>query len=56
MTPPNSSPIAVVGIAALFPGSIDKEGFWRDIVGGKDLMTDVPASHWLVEDYYDADP
>ena len=56
MKRPSSSPIAVVGVAALFPGSIDNAGFWRDIVTGKDLITDVPPSHWLVEDYYDADP
>jgi len=49
-------PIAVVGAAALFPGSIDKEGFWRDILAGRDLVTDVPASHWLIDDYYDPDP
>ena len=49
-------PIAVVGVSALFPGSSDAQGFWRDILAGRDLITDVPASHWLVEDYYDADP
>ena len=50
------SPIAVVGASALFPGSIDASGFWRDILAGSDLLSDVPASHWLIEDYYDADP
>ena len=49
-------PIAVVGVAALFPGSIEKDGFWRDILAGRDLITDVPASHWLIDDYYDPDP
>jgi hypothetical protein len=49
-------PIAVVGVAALFPGSIEKDGFWRDILAGRDLVTDVPASHWLIDDYYDPDP
>jgi acyl transferase domain-containing protein len=49
-------PIAIVGVAALFPGSTSKEGFWRDIVAGRDLITDVPASHWLIDDYYDPDP
>jgi acyl transferase domain-containing protein len=49
-------PIAVVGLSALFPGSTDVGGFWRDIVSGRDLITDVPASHWLIEDYYDPDP
>src|SRR5262245_43447852 len=50
------SPIAIVGVAALFPGSLNKDGFWRDIVAGKDLLTDVPPTHWLIEDYYDPDP
>lgn len=49
-------PIAVVGVSALFPGSSDAQGFWRDILGGRDLITDVPESHWLIEDYYDPDP
>ena len=53
---PKHQPIAVVGVAALFPGSIDKDGFWRDILAGRDLITDVPASHWLIDDYYDPDP
>ncbi len=50
------SPIAVVGVSALFPGSTDSRGFWNDILAGKDLITDVPSSHWLIEDYYDPDP
>jgi malonyl CoA-acyl carrier protein transacylase len=49
-------PIAVVGVSALFPGSTDARGFWNDILAGKDLITDVPSSHWLIEDYYDPDP
>ncbi|MDB5101870.1 MAG: polyketide synthase, partial [Cyanobacteria bacterium RYN_339] len=54
---PNPAPaIAVVGVSALFPGSTDATGFWRDILAGKDLITEVPESHWLVGDYYDPDP
>ncbi|MDB4930806.1 MAG: omega-3 polyunsaturated fatty acid synthase subunit, PfaA, partial [Myxococcaceae bacterium] len=49
-------PIAIVGVSALFPGSTDAQGFWRDILLGRDLITDVPPSHWLIEDYYDPDP
>src|SRR5579883_2196158 len=50
------SPIAVVGVSALFPGSTDSEGFWKDILAGKDLLSEVPPTHWLIEDYYDSDP
>lgn len=49
-------PLAVVGMSALFPGSAQKQAFWRNIVDGRDFITEVPAGHWLVEDYYDPDP
>lgn len=49
-------PIAIVGVSAIFPGSHDANGFWRDILAGKDLLTDVPSTHWRIDDYYDADP
>ena len=48
-------PIAVVGVSALFPGSVDSTGFWSDILAGTDRMSDVPATHWLIDDYYDPD-
>jgi len=49
-------PIAIVGLGALFPGSTDANGLWRDIVAGKDQLTEIPKAHWLIDDYYDADP
>lgn len=49
-------PIAIVGVGAIFPGSTDAQGFWRDIVNGNDLIKDVPPGHWLIDDYYDANP
>lgn len=52
----NRHPIAIVGIGAMFPGSGTTQGFWRDILAGRDCIGDVPATHWLVEDYYDPDP
>ncbi|MBN2358776.1 MAG: SDR family NAD(P)-dependent oxidoreductase, partial [Deltaproteobacteria bacterium] len=52
----SNSSIAVVGVSALFPGSSDERGFWSDILSGRDLIAEVPASHWLVDDYYDPDP
>ena len=49
-------PVAVVGLAALMPGARDAAEFWRNIVTGRDLITEVPASHWAVDDFYDPDP
>jgi acyl transferase domain-containing protein/NADP-dependent 3-hydroxy acid dehydrogenase YdfG len=54
--PPKHQPIAIVGLGALFPGSTDAFGMWRDIVAGKDQLTEIPKAHWLIDDYYDADP
>uniref|UniRef100_UPI00117AE33B type I polyketide synthase n=1 Tax=Henriciella aquimarina TaxID=545261 RepID=UPI00117AE33B len=48
--------IAIVGLGAMFPGRGDTPGFWRDIAEGVDTLGPVPPTHWLVEDYYDADP
>jgi acyl transferase domain-containing protein/NADP-dependent 3-hydroxy acid dehydrogenase YdfG/acyl carrier protein len=48
--------IAVVGVAALFPGSTEPDGFWRTIMRGEHPVREVPRSHWLIEDYYDPDP
>ncbi len=50
------APIAVVGLSALFPGSQEVAGFWADIVTGKNMITQVPPTHWLVDDYYDPSP
>ncbi len=54
--PPRCPDVAVVGVSALFPDSVGKGGFWRNILEGNDLITDVPPSHWLIEDYFDPDP
>jgi malonyl CoA-acyl carrier protein transacylase len=55
-TPKRTSPLAVVGASALFPGQPGSAGFWRNILAGQDLIRDVPPTHWLVDDYYDSDP
>jgi acyl transferase domain-containing protein len=40
----------------MFPGRGDTLGFWRDILEGADTISDVPPTHWLIEDHYDPDP
>ncbi len=53
---PALEPIAVVGMGAIFPGRGDTTGFWRDIFEGRDLLSDTPPTHWLLDDYFDPDP
>ncbi|WP_435193230.1 SDR family oxidoreductase [Streptomyces sp. NRRL F-5630] len=54
--PIHQVPIAVVGTGALVPGARDAAGYWRAVVAGRDMITEVPASRWLVADHYDPDP
>ncbi|MCD6585003.1 MAG: hypothetical protein J7K96_04505, partial [Desulfobacteraceae bacterium] len=49
-------PVAVIGIDCMFPGSHDKQGYWRDITAGRNMIGPVPPSHFLIEHYYDPDP
>ncbi|MEU3624891.1 hypothetical protein BS329_01735 [Amycolatopsis coloradensis] len=53
---PRQVPIAVVGVSALLPGCDTIEDFWRAVLTGRDLITEIPPTHWLAEDYYDPDP
>ena len=50
------TPVAVIGVGCLFPGSNDKEGYWQDITTGRDMVTEVPPSHFLIDHYFDPDP
>ncbi|MBD2663052.1 polyketide-type polyunsaturated fatty acid synthase PfaA [Richelia sinica FACHB-800] len=50
------NPIAIVGMASLFPQSRTLRDYWRNIINKADCITDVPDTHWSVEDYYDPNP
>ncbi len=50
------NPIAIIGMASLFPQSRNLREYWRNIVNKIDCITDVPDTHWSVEDYYDPNP
>ncbi|MGO3024578.1 MAG: beta-ketoacyl synthase N-terminal-like domain-containing protein [Brevibacterium sp.] len=50
------TPVAIVGLGGLYPRSADLGQFWSNIVRGEDCITDVPASHWDPQDYFDPDP
>ncbi|HEX3334651.1 MAG TPA: beta-ketoacyl synthase N-terminal-like domain-containing protein, partial [Acidimicrobiales bacterium] len=47
--------VAIVGMASMFPGSTTADGFWSDVVGGVNSVTEVPPTRWNVDRYYDAD-
>ncbi|MGB3651842.1 MAG: beta-ketoacyl synthase N-terminal-like domain-containing protein, partial [Rivularia sp. (in: cyanobacteria)] len=50
------TPIAIIGMGSVFPQAKNLQEYWEKIIVGADCITDVPASRWNVEDYYDPDP
>lgn len=38
--------VAVVGMACVFPGAPDLATYWRNIQGGVDAISEVPATRW----------
>jgi acyl transferase domain-containing protein len=45
---PASTPldIAVVGMECIYPGAADLDEYWRNILTGKDCVSEIPVSHW----------
>ncbi|MCC5637080.1 acyltransferase domain-containing protein [Nostoc sp. CHAB 5844] len=50
------NPIAIVGMASLFAKARNLREYWQNIINKIDCITDVPPTHWSVEDYYDPNP
>jgi acyl transferase domain-containing protein/NADP-dependent 3-hydroxy acid dehydrogenase YdfG len=48
--------IAVVGLGGLFPQAGNLREFWRNVYEAADCITEVPPTHWRLEDHYDPDP
>ncbi len=47
-----AAPIAIVGMACLFPGAPDLAAYWANIVQGRDLVREVPADRWRASQYF----
>ncbi|MDP1590064.1 MAG: type I polyketide synthase, partial [Prosthecobacter sp.] len=49
--------IAIIGIGCRFPGGVnDTETFWKMLVEGHDVVSEVPPDRWSVDRFYDAEP
>ena len=44
-------PIAIIGVGCRFPGANNPEQFWQLLAEGKNAITEVPESHWNVQQY-----
>ena len=45
-------PIAVIGVAALFPDAPDLDTFWDNILSAKVSLKDVPKDRWEIGDFW----
>lgn len=45
--------VAVVGMAAIFPGAGDTEQYWANVVNGVGCVTEVPPDRWDPDIFYD---
>ena len=52
----HEKPIAIIGMASVFPEAKNIREFWNNIVQKVDCIKDVPEDRWKINDYYDADP
>ncbi|GAB4272892.1 MAG: type I polyketide synthase [Candidatus Rifleibacteriota bacterium] len=48
-------PLAIVGMSCLFPKAQSLEDYWANIKEKIDAITEVPKSHWDIDDYYNPD-
>lgn len=52
-----ADPIAVVGIGCRFPGGVDgADALWQFLRDGGNAITEVPASRWSANEFYDRNP
>jgi len=51
-----TTPIAIIGLASVFPNAKNLQDYWDNIIKEVDCIIDVPPSRWSIEDYYDPDP
>ncbi|MGD8241734.1 MAG: beta-ketoacyl synthase N-terminal-like domain-containing protein, partial [Desulfobacterales bacterium] len=51
-----ATPVAIIGLGCFFPRATGTAAYWHLLYHGKDAITDVPASHWSPNDYFDEDP
>jgi acyl transferase domain-containing protein/thioesterase domain-containing protein len=51
---PRTEAIAIIGASGRFPQSRDLEEFWRNLIAGRDLISEIPAERWDWRDYQTA--
>ena len=57
LTQAQNEPIAIVGVGLRFPGGAsDAASYWKILADRLNTVTEIPASRWKIDDYFDSDP
>lgn len=54
-SPPKEEPIAIIGMACIFPGAPDLETYWANMLQGHNAVAEVPKERWNPQVYFDPD-
>ncbi|MBC2742266.1 MAG: acyltransferase domain-containing protein, partial [Desulfosarcina sp.] len=55
-TKSEQQPVAIIGMGGMFAKSRNVKEYWRTLLKGIDCITDPPATHCQLNDYFDTDP
>ncbi|MFQ6043708.1 MAG: beta-ketoacyl synthase N-terminal-like domain-containing protein, partial [Candidatus Poribacteria bacterium] len=50
-----SGDVAIIGMSCIFPGAMNLDAYWQNIVSRVDAIIDVPSERWDTETFYDPD-
>jgi acyl transferase domain-containing protein/acyl carrier protein/NAD(P)-dependent dehydrogenase (short-subunit alcohol dehydrogenase family) len=53
---PAERAVAVVGVGATLPNAPDAPAFWRNVLEGRNCISEVMPDRWNAADYFDPDP
>ncbi|MTI85598.1 MAG: SDR family NAD(P)-dependent oxidoreductase [Firmicutes bacterium] len=54
--PSRTRSLAIIGIDCIFPKASILQAYWSNIKKRIDAITEVPDTHWSIEDFYDQNP
>ncbi len=49
-------PVAIIGMGGMFAGSQNVKQYWRTLLNGIDCISEPPATHAVLNDYFDSNP
>lgn len=47
---PSNEPIAIIGLSGRYPDSPNVRELWKNVVKAKNCITEIPKSHWDIDD------